>query len=187
MAGPGFDQLEALKTDRSLLLAAAFSGANSTKVSARIITDCIINMAMQGPQSDLIPKIRQVYRVLHKRAGAEFPAMLESSREAHHALADAVFDLVTNQNRPETKERLRALPLPQRVLIESALEAMTGRLGRAEGGRWSQELWDIKTGLARLCDYSYSDVELKDIREGYHELVHAVVDELYGKVNLLLA
>lgn len=154
---------------------------NLTKIQAAIVAEIVtgkirLNKAEPSYLFGLRQRLLQVKKAIGDEAFDVF--MTEAGRPAVHALADIVFDRLTEVNRSETTEKLKTLSMPLRMMVEAWTQDATGM---KEGARWNAGLWKFKSQLRTMADLSISGITLADFREGYDEFIHAVVDEVFDR------
>lgn len=154
---------------------------NLTSVTAKLTAEMLvgrISFDRNNPgKSELADEFRPILIKFRKALGVEtMEEFVRTSRPALHALVDAFFDAVTGIERNETAEAIKRLPTPQRTAIELLAARATGKM---EGmTRWSNPLWSLKQRIGWICRVSLSGITPQEIRDGYHDLVHQVVDLL---------
>jgi len=157
----------------------------TAKIAAEIFLGKIRLNPRQGEPSYL-QDVRRVMLQLKKSLGnTNLVEFTEELRPTIHVIADLLFDEVTEIKRPETVADLKCLSVPQRVTTESLVARLTGKTD--ERGRWDDTLWRVHQSLRQMTELSVSDVTLADIRTGYHDLVHAIVDKIWDNRNTFVS
>jgi hypothetical protein len=149
-------------------------------VSARITAEVLlgkIRFPHGGSEPPYLFRLREIFKRFEKSVGREdLESAIPEVREMMHALADALFDTVTGIKSEETTERLKRLTVPMRSSVEIAVANATGKLTKHE--RWVEELWHLRKMLDQIVALSISGLTMEDLRQGYDEFVHKVVDNL---------
>lgn len=162
----------------------------TTTLSATLLAELVLGKVRIGPHSVEPPYLQSIRTILmqyKKSLGTEnYDKFIDEFKPALHALAAMLFDEVTGVHLDDTVTRVKALPVPHRVAVEAIAAGMTGKGGdRRE--RWDNDLYDFKRTLQQVCTLSISNITLEDIRAGYDELLHAVVDKLYEHRKTLVS
>ncbi len=148
-------------------------------VSARITAEVLlgkIRFSHGGEPSYLFP-LREVFMRFEKSVGRDsLESALPEIRDMMHATADALADAVTGVKSKETQERLRGLRFPNRAIVEIVANRMTGKT--SPDRRWNDSLYRIRKGLDQVVALSVSGLTMEELRAGYDEFLHAVVDHL---------
>lgn len=159
-----------------------------TQVSARIAAEILlgkIRFFHGGGEPPYLFRLREIFKRFEKAVGrTSLESAMPEVREMMHALADALFDAVTGVKSEETMTRLKKLAVPMRSTVELAANGATGRLPRQE--RWNDELWHLRKSLDQIVALSISGLTMEDLRQGYDELVHSVVDHVCDKWQTLV-
>lgn len=149
-----------------------------TALTAKIVGSMLLGKIPMGnrPRASFMPeKINSILSPIKKLVGDEaFKSLETHGRPMMHCVLDTLLDAVTDVKRTETKESLKKLSVPQRTMVESILQNMTGRL--REDNRWNDDLFSTRKKLRVLVNGSISELSMEDIRAGYHELAHAILD-----------
>lgn len=157
------------------------TGFNPSEVSARIMVDALLGRFRFNVDSDefeIKKEIRPVLIQLHKQLGLEtMEQLVTQARPVLHALADACFDAVVGIESDETKAAILRLPVPQRTVLEAVVIQMTGK-SDARGGHWAPFLWHSKNRIDKLCRLSLTNLTKEEIRTGYNEMMHLMIDKL---------
>ncbi len=154
---------------------------NLTSVTAKLTAEMLIgriSFDRSNPgKSEFAEEFRPILIQFRKALGMEtMEEFVKTSRPALHALVDAFFDAVTGIERNETAEAIKRLPMSQRTVVEILAARATGKM---EGvTRWASPLWALKQRIGWICRVSLSGITEQEIRGGYHDLVHQVVDRL---------
>lgn len=164
----------------------ALLGTLSAKIAAEVILGKIRFDHFQSEPPYLLP-IRKIMLQFKKALGAEeFDKLVNDLRPALHALAAMLFDEVTGVHKTDTTERIKKLPVQHKVIVEAMVAELTGRSAdRRE--RWDNDLYDLKRGVHQICTLSISDITPEEIRTGYDQFVHDVVDALYEQRKTLVS
>lgn len=161
--------MSSLKTTSSIGLTA--------KITAEMLLGKIRLSSRQREPSYLMG-IRGLALQLKKSLGDEaYEGFSDNLKPVFHVMADAIFDEVTDIKRTETVEALKDLPIPQRLFVEAIVNRLTGKTD--EHHRWDDDLHRLRMSLRQMADLSISGITLLEIREGYNELLHSIIDELW--------
>lgn len=154
-------------------------------IAAEVILGKIRLSPHQGEPHYLQP-VRNVLTQIRRKLGqAGFATLSDDIRPAVHALADLVFDEVAGVSpRERSIEKLKALPVPHRLFVENIANGLTGKLSQ-RNDRWMDELWSLKGYIERVCATSVSDISPEDIREGFDDMLHGIVDNFYDRRTAL--
>lgn len=109
----------------------------------------------------------------------------ETLKPSMHALVALLADRVTGIAREDTKKYLTALPVPHRMAVEAMVRKITGQ--EREGQRWDDDLFRLRVYLRECSASSPSGITLAEIRSGYDELLHATVDAVFERWEVLVA
>lgn len=161
------------------------SEAKSVSLLSTIAAEVILGKIRLNPhmgEPRYLQPVRLVLMQFKRALGQEgYATLTEELRPAVHALADLVFDEVTNTSpRQKTIEKLKALPVPQRLIVENLASGLTGKLN-PRNDRWMDELWETKRYIERVCTLSISNITPEEIREGFDDMVHDLVDAFYDR------
>ncbi|MEI7720228.1 MAG: hypothetical protein WCI89_03410 [bacterium] len=154
-------------------------------IAAEVLLGKIRLSSHQGEPNYLQP-VRNVLMQIKRKLGQEgFTTLSEDIRPAVHALADLIFDEVTGVSpRDKTVEKLKALPVPHRLFVENIANGLTGKLSQ-RNDRWMDELWSLKGYIERVCATSVSDISPEEIREGFDDMLHGIVDNFCDRRTAL--
>lgn len=159
---------------------------DTTKVTARIAAEMILGKIRLGhnqPEPTYLTSLRMNLGQMKRIVGDDFDPWLEENKKLFHVMIDLIFDKLADIERPETIEGLKSLPIPQRTSVELIASKLCG--GEGPHHRWQSDLWATRQSLGNIVATSISGLTKKDIREGYHELVHAIIDELWAQRSAL--
>lgn len=149
-------------------------------VSARITAEVLlgkIRFPRGGGEPPYLFRLREIFKRFEKSVGRDnLESAIPEVREMMHALADTLFDAVTGIKSEETLTRLKKLSVPCRTSVEMVVSSATGKLPRQE--RWNDELFHLRKTLDQIVALSVSGLTMEDLRQGYDEVVHKVVDNL---------
>lgn len=149
-------------------------------VSARITAEVLlgkIRFPHGGGEPPYLFRLREIFKRFEKSVGRDdLESAIPEVREMMHALADTLFDAVTGVKSEETMARLKKLSVPCRTSVEMVVSSATGKMPRQE--RWNDELWRLRKMLDQIVALSVSGLTMEDLRQGYDEVVHKVVDNL---------
>ncbi len=155
---------------------------------AKLLGEVFVGKIRIGHRSSepyFLTGVRHVMLQIKKSVGDEgFEQLATATTPALHALADLVFDRLTDvSGRQLTMSKLRALHVPQRLWVENVANALTGinvMTGYEDKGRgrWMDELWDIRKRLHLMSELSVTGISLAEIRESFDGFVHELVDWL---------
>jgi hypothetical protein len=164
--------------------------ATATSLSAKITAEVILGKIRLHPTQDepeYLPGVRLAMMQLKKSIGPEaFDEITGQWQNGIHALVDLLFDRVCGITRPATVEALKKLPMTQRMPMEALAASLTGQL-KERGDRWNDVLYRVHKRILTLTALSVSGITPDDFREGYHEFVHEVVDEIWKNRHMLVS
>ena len=168
------------QTRRSAMADNTNQTSQLTQVSARITAEVLlgkIRFPHGGGEPPYLFRLREIFRRFEKSVGRDnLENAMPEVREMMHTLADALFDAVTGVKSEETTTRLKKLGVPMRASVEMVVSSATGKMPRQE--RWNDELWHLRKTLEQIVALSISGLTMEDLRQGYDEVVHKVVDNL---------
>ncbi|MCC7004896.1 hypothetical protein IT397_03195 [Candidatus Nomurabacteria bacterium] len=151
-----------------------------TNVSARITAEVLlgkIRFPNHGSEPTYLFRIREIFKRFEKAVGREsLESALPEIRQMMHVFADLLFDTVTGIKSPKTIEGLQKLPVPFRVSIEQVVNAGTGRTSPDK--RWDNTLYHFRKVLDQVVALSISGITMEEIRSGYDEMIHSIVDHI---------
>ncbi len=156
--------------------------SNAVGLTARITAEFLlgkIRISSRQGEPEYLMTLRALCLQLKKSLGDEaYEGFSEDLKPVFHALADTIFDALTDTKREATVEALKALPVPQRASVEVLVNRLTGK--SQDNHRWEPGLYRLRMMLIQMEELSISGLSLDEIREGYHDLVHGVIDELWN-------
>lgn len=158
---------------------------NSVSLMAKIAAEVALGKIRLNPyqgEPQYLQPVRLVMMQFKKAIGVDgFAALSEELRPAVHAFADLIFDEVAGVSpREKTIEKLKALPMPERLAVENMAAKLTGKLDPRDH-HWMDELWEAKRYVERVATLSISGITTEDIREGFDPVVHKLVDAIYDR------
>lgn len=106
-------------------------------------------------------------------------------RPAHHAAIALLADKVVGFDHSQTVARLKELPILLRTTVELIVRKATG--GDEGREHWPHALWRIREMVASAITMSPSGLTAADIRLGYDDYLHAVVDAVYDRWETLIS
>lgn len=154
---------------------------DTTSITSKLMAEMLLGRIYwdrDNPgKSPVMDELRPVLIQIRKALGMEtMEELVKSSRPVLHAFVDACFDAVTGIEQESTGRAIKALPIPQRTAIEAVIARVTAK---AEGHKmWHPTLWTLKKRISWICAVSLSGITAQEIRTGYNDLVHQIIDRL---------
>ncbi|HUO50475.1 MAG TPA: hypothetical protein VMU25_02855 [Candidatus Paceibacterota bacterium] len=159
-----------------------------TALTANLTAELLLGKIRLNPhhgEPRYLHGLRRVLMPISKSLGYDGLNMLVAhGKTPVHVAVAMIADKVVGFQHPKTLEQLKSLATPHRVAVEKVVSSVTG--GNSRDTHWPEELWAMKKMVTEIVDTSPSGLTAEDIRLGYDDLIHAVVDALLERWEMLI-